>query len=153
MATDTLESGDEGVLVLAPLGRDAELASAALAAAGFQSVIGRDLPEIMDKLATMRGAVLLAEEAITPAGMAQFAALFRAQPAWSDLPIFLLTSGGNVADANSAAVERFGQDVNVTLLERPPPEMIRLTSSRSSMIRVCARACRSIVSNPCATSA
>ncbi len=119
MATDIRESGDESVLVLAPLGRDAELASAALAATGFQCVICGDLQEVMEKLSTPRGAVLLAEEAITPAGLAQLAALLGAQPAWSDLPIILLTSSGNVAEANSAAVAHFGQDINVTLLERP----------------------------------
>jgi signal transduction histidine kinase/ActR/RegA family two-component response regulator len=116
---DTPDAGDETILVLAPIGRDAELASSALGAAGFQTEICRDLPALIGKLSIMRGAVLMAEEAITPATMAQFSALLSTQSAWSDLPIILLTSGGQVAEASSAVVERFGQGANVTLLERP----------------------------------
>jgi signal transduction histidine kinase/ActR/RegA family two-component response regulator len=117
---DTLESVDESILVVAPLGRDAELATAALGAHGFHAIVYRDLREVVQRLSeTMCGAVLLAEEALDPHVMSDFTTLLRAQPAWSDQPIILLTSGGNDVEPHFSAVERFGPDGNVTLLERP----------------------------------
>jgi signal transduction histidine kinase/ActR/RegA family two-component response regulator len=74
----------------------------------------------MEKLSgTTRGAVLIAEEAIAPDTLPEFVEILHAQPAWSDLPIILLTSGGKVTEASPAGMERFGRNVNVTLLERP----------------------------------
>lgn len=119
MATGTLDRSDESILVLAPIGRDAELAAAALDTAGFRTVVCCDLREVIEKLSISRGAVLLAEEALAPATVPEFTALLRGQPAWSDLPIILLTSSRSVADSNSTGIERFGRDGNVTLLERP----------------------------------
>lgn len=134
MATKSPDSeDDEGVLVLAPTGRDAELASAALGEDGVHTLICRDLAEVMDKLSVMRGAVLIAEEAIKPARIAQFAALLGTQPTWSDLPIILLTSSGNVAEANLAAMERFGRSANVTMLERPLGVMTLRSTARVAL--------------------
>ena len=119
METDIIESADESILVLAPVGRDAELAAAALEAAGFQAVVCHDLRDLGGKLSVMRGAVLIAEEALAPALIPEFTGLLRAQPAWSDLPIILLTSGDKNSEMSPSSTTLFGREENVTLLERP----------------------------------
>lgn len=110
---------DESILILAPVGRDAELASAALGTAGFQTEICRDLPTLVTGLETPRGAVLIGEEALAPSALPLLTAYLRAQPTWSDLPIILLTSGGSPMETNPWWLGLFGNDGNVTLLERP----------------------------------
>ena len=41
------------------------------------------------------------------------------QPAWSDIPVIVLTSGGGSDAVSLRALEIFGPSANVTLLERP----------------------------------
>jgi signal transduction histidine kinase/ActR/RegA family two-component response regulator len=117
---DLTKPTDECILVLAPIGRDAELACSALNNAGFGTEICRNLGEVMEKLsAAMYGAMLVAEEALAPAVMARMREYLRTQSPWSDLPVIVLTGGGNSSAAHSPALSLFGQEGNVTLLERP----------------------------------
>jgi signal transduction histidine kinase/ActR/RegA family two-component response regulator len=135
--TEITEADDESILVLAPVGRDAELASAALDFAGFHPVVCQDLRELIEKLVTTRGAVLVAEEALAPAAMPELTAFLRSQPPWSDLPIILLTSRGTGPETSPPALSLFGREGNVTLLERP----IRVITLCST-VRVALRARR-----------
>lgn len=121
MGTDIPEPGDESILVLAPLGRDAELAASALNSAGFHTEIFRTLREIVARLQENCGAVIMAEEALDPATLPSFAAALRNQPAWSDIPIILLDGSAGSVERTTApkAPPLPGTEANVTLLERP----------------------------------
>ncbi|MEO7932526.1 MAG: ATP-binding protein [Chthoniobacterales bacterium] len=124
--------GDECIFVLAPLGRDAELASAALAQAGFSTRICRDLPDIIDRLSNAGddcGAVLIAEESLLTSEVARFTGYLESQPAWSDLPVVILTQGRITSELSPSLLQRFAPHGNITLLERP----LRVITLRSIM--------------------
>ena len=65
------------------------------------------------------GAVILAEETLTPTSVDEWAELLSKQPSWSDLPIILLTVAGEVdreIQRRTRAWQRLG---NVLFLEQP----------------------------------
>lgn len=114
------ENSDCPVLVLAPTGRDAILAADALAQAGVASEICRHLSQLSARIGEDAAAVLLSEEALSAAELPQFLQCLREQPAWSDLPLLILTSAGRQDDVASVEILKlFGPSGNVTLLERP----------------------------------
>ena len=112
------DDAEERVLVLAPTGRDGALACAALNRQGIRSEPFRDMQALCAACEEGAGALLVAEEAVDPAGFARLAAHLDAQEPWSDLPIVLLaapSSEGPVARAGSF-LERLR---NIMVLERP----------------------------------
>jgi signal transduction histidine kinase len=104
------------VLILAPVGRDAELAQVVLLGAKIQAHIYPDAREMCRAASCGAGALLVAEEAITARNLPELLSVLADQPPWADLPVLVLTRQG----ANSAtAVEALASLGNVTLLERP----------------------------------
>jgi signal transduction histidine kinase/ActR/RegA family two-component response regulator len=104
------------VLILAPTGRDAALTRQILERAGLDNHECADVAALCGEAEAGVGCLLLAEEAITPATRRALIDLLARQPAWSDLPVLVLTRHGADSAVASAAVEQLG---NVTLLERP----------------------------------
>ena len=62
------------------------------------------------------GSLVITEETLTDEGMRQLQAALARQPAWSDLPIVVLTNGGANSNISAYALENLG---NVMLLDRP----------------------------------
>jgi hypothetical protein len=81
------ERSEERVLVLAPLGRDAELTAKILSEAGITALQCSGARSVGRELALGAGAVLLAEEALTPESLAELLPALADQPAWSDVPL------------------------------------------------------------------
>src|SRR3954470_24610684 len=81
------DNADWPVLILAPVGRDAELAKNTLAAAGVASVLCDDLAQLAERIGEKTGAALIAKEALLEPALQQLVARVRAQPPWSDLPL------------------------------------------------------------------
>lgn len=65
------------------------------------------------------GAVIVAEEALSEAAFPALSDAFRAQPAWSDLPLILLTTTGESNPQLAARLDRLAHLGAVTLIERP----------------------------------
>src|SRR3954467_13981434 len=87
-------SEGDRVLVLAPLGRDADVLCRLLAGDGLAAEPCRDAADLAARLREGAGAVLLTEEALGgPASHALPRAL-AGQPAWWALPVLLLAGGG-----------------------------------------------------------
>jgi PAS domain S-box-containing protein len=107
------------VLIAAPIGRDAVLAAEVLGKAGLVTRICSGLAELAAAIHDDAGAVLLAAEALDSPQFADFLAALRAQPAWSDLPILLLTHSAPGRDHAPALVAHLQPATFVTLLERP----------------------------------
>ncbi|MBY0337059.1 MAG: response regulator [Acetobacteraceae bacterium] len=108
----------ERALVLAPRGRDADVACRLLGEAGL---IGRAVPDLAALDARLRegcGVLLLAEEALHGAELRPLAGWLRSQPPWSDLPILVLTSRSS-GDQNPRAARLAAFLGNVSFLERP----------------------------------
>ena len=129
------------VLILAPLGRDAELAAETLGEAGFASEITPTLDALVDRIAHPCGVVLVAEEALNTPGLNRLTAALASQPPWSDLPIIMLTSGGSTTGTSQRAFNMLAPYGNVTLLERPL-RVITLRSTVEVALRARRRQCQ-----------
>ena len=121
------------VLIVAPTGRDAALAAGTLQHAGVPAAICADIGELAARLCDESGAVLIEEEALTPLQTPQLLERLRQQPAWSDLPLLILTSGSSVADASVRVLNLFGATANVTLLERPLGSLTLVTAAQTAL--------------------
>ncbi len=109
---------DERVIIIAPVGQDAEAMAAVLDAEGFETQICHGLDEYSGQIADSAGALLLTEEALEPTQGSVLLDALKAQSFWSELPLIVLTSGGEsrrVRLLNLAAAAAG----TVTLLERP----------------------------------
>jgi len=107
----------ERAIILAPLGRDSQIALRILAEAGFPGVVARDLASLGAELEQGVGLLIIAAEALREADLGSLQAYLQQQPAWSDLPIVLLTHHGGPDQPPSS---RLGALLgNVTFLERP----------------------------------
>jgi signal transduction histidine kinase/ActR/RegA family two-component response regulator len=115
MATSTVA---ERVLVLAPVGRDASVAVAVLSEAGIASEACPDIERLCGMLTAGAGVALLTEEALSPAATRRLVEVLTPQPPWSDLPLVVLTSGGETTATSVTTLKRLGP-ANVTLLLRP----------------------------------
>ena len=107
------------VLVLAPHGRDALLASTLLHEANLGAVIVADLPALVEGLRRGAGAVVATEEALANGDLSALHAFVTNQPPWADLPILLLTHRGGGVERNPAARRLSATLGNASFLERP----------------------------------
>jgi len=111
---------DLHVLVVFPLGRDAELIRTALHQAGVQSELLPDVDSAAEALRSRDvGALLVAEEALENRAIVVFTEALGEQPAWSELPVLVLTAGGNPRLKDRQQERRYLPLGHVTLLERP----------------------------------
>lgn len=119
----------ERAIILAPLGRDSQIALMMLNEAGFDGVITRDLGALCNELSLGAGLLVIASEALLGANLEPLLGLIEQQPTWSDLPIVLLTHHGG-PEQNPAS--QLGLQLgNVTFLERPfhPVTLISLVTT------------------------
>jgi PAS domain S-box-containing protein len=116
------KNGDDSrgaVLIAAPLGKDAILASRALEQAGIPAKTCQGIREIAERLDDSTHAILVAAEALVAADVPLLLDRLEQQPPWSDIPLILLTTGGRGDEMSRRALDIFGPKANVTLLERP----------------------------------
>ena len=115
---DTNETLWTRVLILPPVGRDAELAHSVLKQEQLQAEICSDLNKLVSELELGAGTAVIADEALS-GDLGFLAAWVKNQLAWSDFPLIILTGGRRLRGAIWDRLE-MGQPVgNVTLLERP----------------------------------
>ena len=108
------------VLIAAPVGKDAALATQVLRQAG---IAARDcaggLRELAEQLCPETNALLITEEALVAAELPALLSALEQQPPWSDVPVIILTSPGVGDEVSVRVLEIFGPRANITLLERP----------------------------------
>lgn len=107
---------DERVLFLAPTGKDAVTGAAVLSAAGLVVRPCGSLGELCGAIWVGGGCVVVPEEAVFADPTGELAAALRNQPAWSNLPVLILTSAGRTPDARVRTLLELG---DVSLLRRP----------------------------------
>ena len=118
---------DRRVLVMAPVGQDARAIAQLLTNRGLSTRICSSAAECCAEISAGAGVLLLTEEALeTEQGLDVIHAL-KEQPAWSELPLIILTTGGETRLIRllELAAEAAG---TVTLLERPLSTMTLLRS-------------------------
>lgn len=118
----------ERALILAPMGRDAEVAAAMLREAEFNSHACASIDQLVAEVTQGAGMALLAEEALRTVDLHPLSQWLGAQPEWSDFPFILLTRRGGGLERNPAAARYLDMLGNVTFLERPfhPTTLISL---------------------------
>jgi signal transduction histidine kinase/ActR/RegA family two-component response regulator len=105
------------VLIVAPIGRDAELMCTHLENAGLSCQVCHDLDEVCGELARGAGVLIVTEEALTPELAPRLARTLNEQPAWSDVPIIILT--GAPEELQQRPVRGLGRRTNITYVDRP----------------------------------
>lgn len=133
MASDSQESRDESILILAPTGRDGELAARFLRENGLHTLVCGHIEELCLQMLDGSGLVLLTGEALTAEAIHCLTEALAQQPAWSDIPLVVLTIGGGDTPANVEALATLGRAGNVTLIERPVRVMTFLSAIKSGL--------------------
>ena len=106
-------------LVLAPRGRDAAVACSLIAQTDVSCAAYPTLASLVDALDDDVAFFLVTEEAIHAADLKPLALWFAAQPAWSDLPVLLVTNHGGGPERNPIATRWLETLGNVSFIERP----------------------------------
>jgi len=109
---------DRRVLVLAPVGQDARAIAELLTKRGLSACICSSGAECCAEINAGAGALLLTEEALETLRGFDLLETLKQQPAWSELPVIILTTGGEsrLIRLLELAAEAAG---TITLLERP----------------------------------
>jgi two-component sensor histidine kinase len=109
----------ERVLILAERRRDADVASRLLADSGFAALVSHDPAALTRELREGAGCAVITDEAIDGFAAQMLHGWVEEQPAWSDLPIIVVTS--KVEETTRSRTARELQDTlgNVSLVERP----------------------------------
>jgi len=126
---------NERVIIIAPVGQDAAAMATLLDSQGFETQICNGSAEYSRKMIDSAGALLLTEEALESAQGSLLLDLLKAQPPWSELPLIILTSGGESRRAGLLDLAAAAAG-SVTLLERP---VSTLTLMRSVQVALHSR--------------
>jgi signal transduction histidine kinase/ActR/RegA family two-component response regulator len=121
------------VLIVAPVGRDAELMCEHLEAAGVLCFVCTDTDEACHELERGAGALMFTDEALTSDTTPRLAKVLDCQPPWSDIPMIILT-GLPSSEAKSRSFGTFGRRTNVTFVDRPV-RIHSLVSAAQSALR------------------
>ena len=120
------------LLILAPRGRDADVAASLFDKNGIKVLVCRDIVELLDAIETSAGAVMITEEALAGSDTGRLADWIANQPAWSDLQFIVLANGLNTP-RSAAALSRLRNLGNTVLLERPLHAEAMLGAVRSAL--------------------
>lgn len=126
---------NERVIIIAPVGQDAAAMATLLDTQGFETQICNGSAEYSRQMMDSAGALLLTEEALESAQGSLLLDLLKAQPPWSELPLIILTSGGESRRAGLLDLAAAAAG-SVTLLERP---VSTLTLMRSVQVALRSR--------------
>ena len=109
----------ERALILAPSGRDSEIAQLILTEAGFPSHVCPTLAELCAEVVKGAGLAIMADEAVVSADLHPLSVILEDQPSWSDFPFIVLTRHGGGLERNPVAARLAEILGNVEFLERP----------------------------------
>lgn len=112
------EAATDRVLVVAPIGRDASAIADLLNGNGYCARVCSGAAEAAAEAASNAGALVLTEEALDREHVPSLLRQIGAQPAWSELPVIILTSGGESRSAQLLDLAAAAAG-SITLLERP----------------------------------
>jgi signal transduction histidine kinase len=121
------------VAVLAPTGADGAVALRVLQQAGFDAQLCTDMATLCGLVGTDVGALIIAEEALSPGARDALRQALDAQPSWSDVPIIILTGDGELSETLSPTLQSITAHANVTLIERPVRVATLVTTLRSAL--------------------
>lgn len=121
------------VIIVAPIGRDAELMCTHLEAAGIRCEASENIEAACDAIRDGVGTLIFTEEALHPDVTPNLARTLDRQPPWSEIPIIILTGEPSI-ETKSRSFGELGQRTNVTLIDRPV-RIKSLVSAAQSALR------------------
>lgn len=122
------------VRVVAPVGRDAEMIVAVLQQHGIVAEACPDVGSLLNAAShEPLGPLLITEESLTPSVGSQLSELVHHQPAWSDFPILILTTGGAGARRSQQLEAKHLVLGSPILLERPIRTETLVSSLRAAV--------------------
>lgn len=111
-----MNSLEQRIVIFAPVGKDARLIKEVLERARLECHSCDALGDVVEELERGAAAMFVVEEAFNAEFLGALTTFLAAQPAWSDLPVLVLSKQG----LDSPGIEKIFEQVgNVTLLERP----------------------------------
>jgi signal transduction histidine kinase len=119
--------------ILAPTGRDGEVAAAVLGRAGFAVTVCADMAALCAAIDENVGVLVVAEEALGAQSRGMLLAALEGQPSWSDVPIVVLTAESELSRVLTPPLRDVASRANVTLLERPVRVATLVTTLRSAL--------------------
>lgn len=114
-------TGEEQILVLAPLWRDAEVICRVLTAANFDCVPCEDMEAVCRRMEEGAGALLVTEEALGEENRVLLLETLQSQEPWSDVPVTVLLAPGRNTKNVPSSLQAVVVGNNVTILRRPIP--------------------------------
>lgn len=124
------EKSARPVLVLIPNGPERTVVVNALEREDIRTEVFERLGQLTAQINDQTGVVLLAEEVFAGEHIQQILRTLRAQPAWSDLPLLILT---DASGAHPRTLERLGSDANVTFVARPVGALTLASAVRAAL--------------------
>jgi signal transduction histidine kinase len=121
------------VAIHTPTGRDGALAVQILDRWGLHAIECKDVAALCGAITSGVGVVIIAEEALTPGTREAVMRALDRQPAWSDVPIILLTAEGELSRSIADSIAAIAERGNVMLLERPIRVATLVTAVRSAL--------------------
>ena len=123
---------EQRLLILAPRGRDAEVAANLFAKNGIKALVCSCVEALVGAIRIDAGTVMLTEEVLAGGDTGPLVDWIAAQPAWSDLP-FIVLANGIRTPRSATALERLQALGNTVLLERPLHAEAMLGAVRSAL--------------------
>jgi signal transduction histidine kinase len=127
------DTTSERAIILAPQGRDAQVAASILREGGLTAEICNDLHSFTEEIAEGAGVAVLTDDAIRNADIKTLVSWINSQPSWSDFPFVLLTERGGGLERNPVAARHMGALGNVAFLERPFHPTTLLSAVRTAL--------------------
>jgi signal transduction histidine kinase len=124
---------DDRILIVAPTGRDALNAAEVLSGERIEGLVCQDIPQMCAVAEEGAGALLLTHESLTRTSLASLSSLLERQPPWSDLPLIVLTSGGDATTRGVSFLRDLGPNSAVTVLERPLRRIMLVSAARAAL--------------------
>jgi PAS domain S-box-containing protein len=112
------DNPDERVLILAPFGQDGPGMATVLKERGFGVEICTGAADLCQQMVRGAGVLVLTEEALELPQISALLERLKKQPAWSELPLIVLTRGGEPRLARLLELAAYAAR-GITLLERP----------------------------------
>jgi signal transduction histidine kinase len=123
----------ETILILAPLVDDAVVSQRVLLQAGYSAEIAANIDDLFKRNLADYGALLLAEEAFLNDNILRFNEHRSRQESWSNIPVVVMTSRGDVTKNYLQMLEPVLAPGNVTLLERPFRKITLIETLRAAL--------------------
>jgi signal transduction histidine kinase/ActR/RegA family two-component response regulator len=125
---------EQEIAILATVGKNGRLIAEALQRAGLSTTSCANVTELCRAIQQTLGAVVLCEEALDQNGLSELGLQLGAQPPWSELPVLVLTGGGETTRGSVRVADVLGARGNITLLERPV-RILTLVSAAKTALR------------------